>query len=496
MQMNVAGTVDRARVGEAASRAARRVYHTGQGQDKHAAEGSAWGQGRGPLHGLDSAWSWGGNPHRESGTRWRAAADVGQTSLEKQSSHGKPERRGGDRLGDSVGELGGMSMSPLGCLKDGSLIAFALDPHGVDDAHPHVGQGADGHTMGFAFRPFALVIGQRAGFLQRRLPGELVQGVAQGFQAGEAFVCFGIVATLERHRRGPGQGLDTGGISVAAAIIAPFGQQTWGQALARTRQRTPQLLIVMGQKKGADGLVIASNLLDHDQQLFDQREHQARLGTHDHLIGNQLGTVHLLEDLASTLRRIGMLARAQGRRNLCDGSGLRSLWGGIRLQKHESGALLHLGKQVQSGRIVLLEAGRQLVHQARLGLDQGVLIARERFQLLHDRAIRLQSAQLSQVKAAYLGQQMCVNLISLGSCGFAQLIGRLGVDRIDWDASFQQEGDEQSMVRFNNARQLFGRSRDAEHKLLQRIQPFVAMGKAPFSHALASFIQHLHIMVG
>src|SRR5260221_14135871 len=59
-------------VGEAASRVGEPVYHTGQGQDERA-------RPRPPhlLRGLDSAWSGGSNPHRESGTRWRAAADVG-----------------------------------------------------------------------------------------------------------------------------------------------------------------------------------------------------------------------------------------------------------------------------------------------------------------------------------------------------------------------------------------------------------------------------------
>ena len=128
MQMNDSETADRTRVDEAASCAARRVYHTGQGQDEHAAARSPGRKHSLPLHGLDSAWSWGANPHRESGTRWRAAADVGQESLSSQAPHGKPERRRGDRFGDSVGELGGMSMSPLGHLKDGSLRAFALDP--------------------------------------------------------------------------------------------------------------------------------------------------------------------------------------------------------------------------------------------------------------------------------------------------------------------------------------------------------------------------------
>jgi hypothetical protein len=58
-----------------ASRAAAQVCHTSQGQDERA-------RTRLPrlLRGLDLAWPWEGNPHRESGTRWRAAADVGQAA--------------------------------------------------------------------------------------------------------------------------------------------------------------------------------------------------------------------------------------------------------------------------------------------------------------------------------------------------------------------------------------------------------------------------------
>ena len=129
-------------------------------------------------------------------------------------------------------------------------------------------------------------------------------------------------------------------------------------------------------------------------------------------------------------------------------------------------------------------------------LDQRVLIARQRFQLLHGGAIRLQSAQFGQVQATYLRQQMRVNLISLGSRRFAQLIGRLRVDGIDRDTSFQQERDQQSMVRFDNTRQVLGLSSNAEQKLFQFVQPCVAVGKAPRSHALARFIQHLHVMMG
>jgi hypothetical protein len=131
-----------------------------------------------------------------------------------------------------------------------------------------------------------------------------------------------------------------------------------------------------------------------------------------------------------------------------------------------------------------------------LGLDQRVLIARQCFQLGHDKAVRLQPTQLGQVKTAYLGQQMGVNLISLGSCGFAQLIGTFRVHGRDRDTSFQQERDQQSMVRFYNTRQVLGVSSNAQHKLFQFVQPVVAVGKAPRSHALARFIQYLHVMMG
>ena len=80
---------------EAASRVGEPVYHTGQGQDERA-------RTRLPhlLRGLDLAWSWEVNPHRESGTRWRAAADVG---ARLRAAYGRQKESVGNRWGDSVG---------------------------------------------------------------------------------------------------------------------------------------------------------------------------------------------------------------------------------------------------------------------------------------------------------------------------------------------------------------------------------------------------------
>jgi hypothetical protein len=193
------------KVGEAASRVGVQVYHTGQGQDERARPRPAH-----LLRGLDSAWSGASNPHRESGTRWRAAADVG--AGQGQGSRSAEGRRG-NRLGDSVGadalrtrdglrsaeraqrgvmawgdvDSGGVwpgRMRPFGRFKGRGLIVGLVHPHAIDDAHPDIGQSADRHTVRFALRAFALIIVPGPGFLPRRLPGELVQGVAQWFQAG------------------------------------------------------------------------------------------------------------------------------------------------------------------------------------------------------------------------------------------------------------------------------------------------------------------------
>jgi hypothetical protein len=89
-----------------------------------------------------------------------------------------------------------------------------------------------------------------------------------------------------------------------------------------------------------------------------------------------------------------------------------------------------------------------------------------------------------------------INAVGLGSCRFTQPIRDLRVHGIDRDASLQQEGNEQAMVRFDNTGQLIGRSRDAQQKLFQLVQAFVAVRKAPRANSSPSFIQHHDIMMG
>ncbi len=136
-----------------------------------------------------------------------------------------------------------------------------------------------------------------------RLPGELVQVVAPGLHTGKAFVGFGVITTLEGHWSRASQHLDAVGISIARAVIAPLGEQARSQAASRAGQGTPDLMILMSQKKGLNLLLVAGNLLDDDQQLFGQEEHQARPGAHHNRTGNQLRTMQFLKDLGRRLPR-------------------------------------------------------------------------------------------------------------------------------------------------------------------------------------------------
>src|SRR5690242_20551441 len=76
-------------------------------------------------------------------------------------------------------------MQALSTLKGGTLIDLVIVPHGKDHTYPDICQGANGHAVALALGPFALIICLGPRFLLCREPGELVQGVAQGFQASK-----------------------------------------------------------------------------------------------------------------------------------------------------------------------------------------------------------------------------------------------------------------------------------------------------------------------
>ena len=244
------------------------------------------------------------------------------------------------------------NMLVLRVLKGGRLIALVMQPHGKDDPDPHIGKRAHGDRVAFAFGSLALVIGFGPRFTVYRLPGKLVQGIAQRFDTAHAPMRFGVHPALKQHGRGSSHCLQTAGILGACAIIADFGKPPRGQAFACTRQARKELVILMRQKKGANLLIILSNLLNQRQQLTRQHQHQSRFGACGDGISLHMWLVQPLENRGGDRSRIGMLRSSEDLFDLLSRSGHRGLWRGGGLQEQQGALLLQFRKQFQGHRVV------------------------------------------------------------------------------------------------------------------------------------------------
>ena len=380
----------------------------------------------------------------------------------------------------------GMLLSPYGfpfqvsrCSEGHVLSTFpalrrnSICTEAAHDPDPHIGKGSDRHGVTFAFCALAVIIVSGPRFTLRRLPGELMQGIAQGFDTAQPSMGFGVDPALIQHGRGSTQRLQEAFILVARAIIPDFWKPSRSQALAGTWQALKDLMVLMGQKKGGNLLVVLSNLFNEWHQLTHQGYHQARFGAGDDGIGLQMRLLQAFNDLGGNCQGIGMTCFLEYLRELvCRGTlgGLRS-W--IGLQKHQGGVLLDLRKQLQRNGIVGFEASRELIHQTSLCLDQRILITGEQFELGHLLAIRGEAVQIGKVCSSRLGQQIRINRIRFGSRGRTPSINGPRVDRIHWPACFQQVRDQQPMRRLDDARHLlFGcRAEDLLQKGVQLAHP-------------------------
>jgi hypothetical protein len=182
-----------------------------------------------------------------------------------------------------------------------------------------------------------------------------------------------------------------------------------------------------------------------------------------------MGLMQSLENRSRDRSRMRMLGLSEGLLDLCDRSGHRRLWGGIGLQEQQGALLVQFRKQLQGDWVIRYASGRELIDQARLHVDQAVLIAREHFQLSNLLALWSEAMQVGKVGTACLGQQVRINHIGLGSRGGSTTINRARIDRVDWPACLQQMSNQQAMGGLNDADQLFFRR--GSHDLLQeRVQ--------------------------
>src|SRR6266480_3660223 len=198
------------------------------------------------------------------------------------------------------------SMSTLCGFKGLWMITLMLVPDRKDDSDPDIGKCSHGLRVTFSFLAFALIIGSGPRFTLGRLPGKLVQGVAQGFDTRIASMRFGIGAAFIGDRRGASQGLQTGRFRIPCTIMPDLCEQTRSQSLSRTGRTTEDLVVFMCQKKSLDLLIVDGNLLKQGQQLFDQRLHQASFGTGRDRIGHQMRLMQGLDDLGGDRLCLGM----------------------------------------------------------------------------------------------------------------------------------------------------------------------------------------------
>src|SRR5205807_5743075 len=144
--------------------------------------------------------------------------------------------------------LGCSACMPLLCgLKGDRLIAAVMEPHGKDDPDPHIGKRSERYRMTFAFSALALVILHGPRLALRGLSGKLVQRIALRFAAAQPSMRLGVHPALKQHGRGPGQGLQTGRIDIAGAVVAHFRKPPWRQSLSRSRKTAEDLMVGMGQ---------------------------------------------------------------------------------------------------------------------------------------------------------------------------------------------------------------------------------------------------------
>src|SRR5581483_11015152 len=207
-----------------------------------------------------------------------------------------------------------------------------------------------------------------------------------------------------------------------------------------------------------------------------------------------MGLLPCGEDLRRNLSRGGMSSFFPGGFDFCKRSNTRSLWSRGGWQKHQRRAWLQFAEELQCGRIIRFEAGRELVHQAGLLLDQCILVSAQGFEFGDLWALRFQSAQIRQFRAAMLGQQIGIDQVRLGTASRTLAVNRFGIDRIPCHSGFQQGRNEQPMNRFPNTSNVIKRS-DILQKLDQSGKTFWSMFHSQLANLAASFVDDHQVMV-
>src|SRR5437660_230755 len=429
------------------------------------------------------------NPSREHGAVYHAApwCQAASLSLTPRCLHGQKkacsvEGQKTDGFASQEKTLLSRfgSMESLGLLKDRRIIGLVRLEHGEKHACPNVRQSTNSDAMTLPFCAFPLIVGQGPLFLQRTLPGKLMQSIPQGFDTSQSSVGLGVVSAGKQDRGSATERLQTGSSLITSRIISDLSQQTRSKAFASTRKRTEDLIVFMAQQTLLDLHVIGSDLLNQGQELCDQGHRQACFRSCGDRIGSQARLMQLLKDGGSDFGGRGVTSRLKHVAELLNRSRLRGFQRWIGLQEKQRGFLLELGKQLQGNWVIVLEAGSELVHQSGLHLDQTVLIACQRIEFGNFLTIRSQPMQIRKICSPCVGKHIGINRVRSGSRSRTLQINSARIDRVDRPTMLQQKGNEQTMSGFDNAGHLL------PALLTQQVrQPFIQLGESfwGMSHA-------------
>src|SRR5579875_1295521 len=427
------------------------------------------------------------------------------TSLTALSSHGKRETSSANSLkkGQHPSQASGhlscsVAVERLRFLKGGRSIGLMRFEQSEHNARPNVRKRSDSDGMAFALSAFPLVISFGPGFILGTLPRKRMQSIAQGFDASQTTVRLGIGPALKQDRGCASQSLQTGGALIARRIVSNFGEQTGSQAFASSRQTAENGVVFMTQKNSLDLLVVGSDLLYQGKELGNQSLSQARFRSSRNRIGLQAGLMQSLKDLRCNFRRAGMPCQLKHLSNLLHARPLSSRKGRVGLQKAQTRPLLQLAKQGKRDGVIVLEASCQLVDQARLHLDQSILISCQQFEFGDLFTIRGQSVQIREICAACLGQQIGINGIRFCSRGRTTAINRARVHRVDRPAMLQEIGNEQSMRGLDNASHLgfVLIPQDLQKPMLQLVQSFCGVRNSYRTELVACLVNSQGVMFG
>ena len=390
------------------------------------------------------------------------------------------------------------SVGLSGLFKGRGLIGLLGLPDGVENARPDIGQGSHRDGMALAFSPLALVILLGPGFLERTLPGKLLQGIAPGLDAAQPSMGFLVRPALEEDWRGARKGLKAAGALVARAVITHFGEHARRETGARSWQSLEELVVLMHQKKALNLLIIVSNLLHQGFQLVEQRHHQPRFGASRHRVRLQARLLELCSHLLGGQLGSGIPGLFQQGRQIFHRGRASCLQGGIGPQKFQCRGLLQFAEQFQSDGVVGFETSRELVDQAGLCPNQCILVARQGFDLLDLLAIRVEPTQIRKVGASRFRQQIRVNRVRFGSRRRSPSLNGSRVDGIDRPAGFQQMGDQQPMRRFHDARDLLTafEASQACQVGIQLAQSFGTMSHPDRPQLMALLVNTQRIVIG